>query len=109
MAASKLDQRDDQQAFADFLRDVKERYSPQVVYLFGSRVRGEPLEESDYDILIVSSRFEGIPLTDRATDIYLTWPLSADLDCLCLTPSEFARARNMISIIRLIAEEGVVL
>jgi hypothetical protein len=107
MGAAQLDGQDDQQAFARFLRELKERYSPEVVYLFGSRARGEHLRGSDYDLLVVSSKFEGIPLTDRATSIHLMWPLRADLDCLCLTPAEFERARGMISIVHLIVEEGV--
>lgn len=36
-------------------------------FLFGSRARGDYLEESDWDLLIVSPEFAGIPFADRAT------------------------------------------
>lgn len=90
-----------------FVEEVKRVYQPTVFLLFGSRARGEALKESDYDFLIVSSKFEGIPLTDRATPIYKMWTLREDLECICLTPAEFERARKMISLTAKIVEEGV--
>jgi predicted nucleotidyltransferase len=91
----------------DFVEEVKRAYRPSVFLLFGSRARGEALAESDYDFLIVSSRFEGLALTDRATPIYRAWTLSQDLECLCLTPAEFEKAKKMISLTAKIVEEGV--
>jgi len=93
--------------FQAFIRAVKEKFNPQVVLLFGSRSRGDALRESDYDMLIVSDCFEGVPFTDRLTPIHRLWTLFEGLDCLALTPDEYARAREGISLIRLIAEEGV--
>jgi len=94
-------------AFDRFVEEIRERYRPEKVLLFGSRARGEASTDSDYDLLIVSSRFEGVPLTDRATAIYRIWPLWGDLDCLCLTPDEFERSRRRISIVREIEREGI--
>lgn len=98
---------EERQAFERFVQQIKERYRPKKVLLFGSRARGEFSPGSDYDLLIVSSSFEGTPLTDRATVIYRLWPLWAGLDCLCLTPAEFERSRRRISIVREIDREGV--
>jgi hypothetical protein len=95
--------------FARFVAEVKGRYQPALFLLFGSRARGEALKDSDYDLLIVSSRFEGVPLTDRMTDIYRMWSLREGLDCLCLTPDEFDRASAMISIVQLASREGIAL
>ena len=100
---------EEREAFKRFVREIKERYHPQRVLLFGSRARKESTEGSDYDLLIVSSDFEGTRLTDRATPIYRRWPLWAGLDCLCLTPDEFERSRQRISIVREIEREGVAL
>ena len=94
-------------AFDRFVQEIKERYRPEKILLFGSRARGEASTHSDFDVLIVSSRFAGVPLTDRATPIYRMWPLWGDLDCLCLTPDEFERSRRRISIVREIEREGV--
>lgn len=98
---------EEREAFHRFVREVKKRYRPEKMLLFGSRARDESSRRSDYDLLIVSRSFEGTPLTDRATAIYRMWPLWADLDCLCLTPSEFERSRHRVSIIREIDREGV--
>lgn len=95
------------QAFERFVQEIKARYRPERILLFGSRARRQPSPGSDYDLLIVSGSFEGTPLTDRATAIYRMWPLWADLDCLCLTPDEFERSRHRISIVREIDREGV--
>lgn len=99
----------DDRAFSRFVAEVKRRYRPALLLLFGSRARGQALKDSDYDLLIVSSRFEGVPLTDRMTDIYKMWSLREGLDCLCLTPEEFDRASGMISIVQLAFKEGIAL
>ncbi|MEX0786276.1 MAG: nucleotidyltransferase domain-containing protein [Dehalococcoidia bacterium] len=96
-------------AFDHFIDQVKRRYQPQKVLLFGSRARGEASPNSDYDLLVVASTFEGTKLTDRATEIYRTWPLWAGLDCICLTPAEFERSRRKVSIVREIDREGIAL
>jgi hypothetical protein len=101
--------RDDDRAFSRFVGEVKRRYRPVLILLFGSRARGEALTNSDYDLLVVSSQFEGVPLTDRMTDIYKLWSLREGLDCLCLTPGEFDRASAMISIVQLASREGITL
>lgn len=97
----------EREAFDKFVQEIKERYRPEKLLLFGSRARDEQSDESDYDLLIVSRVFEGTHLTDRATAIYKMWPIWAGLDCLCLTPEEFERSRHRISIVREIDREGV--
>jgi hypothetical protein len=94
-------------AFDAFVQELKQRYRPDKILLFGSRARGETTAASDYDLLVVSGAFEGVSLTDRATDIYRIWPLWADLDCLCLTPDEFERSKRRISIVREIERQGI--
>ena len=90
-----------------FVKEVKETYEPAVFILFGSRAKGEALAESDYDFLIVSSKFEGIHVTDRATPLYKLWTHRQDLECLCLTPAEFERAKSKVSLTAKALEEGV--
>lgn len=102
-----VDTRDEREAFQAFVQKIRDRYRPQKILLFGTRARQESTSASDYDLLIVSEAFEGTQLTDRATPIYRQWPLWAGLDCLCLTPAEFERSRQRISIVREIDREGV--
>jgi len=98
-----------EEKFAEFVRWLKQEYAPQAIYLFGSRARGDAIKESDYDLLVVSPAFEGVMFTDRMTRIYAHPPRPGNLECLCLTPSECERSRKMISLVALIAREGVLL
>jgi predicted nucleotidyltransferase len=43
---------------AKLLKKLKDELKVEEVYLFGSRVYGNPLKESDIDILIVSEEFK---------------------------------------------------
>jgi predicted nucleotidyltransferase len=100
---------DHDRAFSRFVAEVKCRYRPALFLLFGSRAKGQAPKDSDHDLLIVSSRFQGVPVTDRMTDIYKMWSLREGLDCLCLTPEEFDRASVMISVVQLAFREGIAL
>lgn len=93
------------EALSRFLQWLQERWEPERVLIFGSQARGCALRDSDLDLLVVSQRFEGIPLTDRATEIYLHHPWPGGLDCLCLTPEEFASLAQRSSFIQAILHE----
>jgi len=57
-------------------------------FLFGSRARGDYLDESDWDIMIVSPEFADIPFPDRATLFLRKVPLRR-VELLCYTEEEF--------------------
>lgn len=57
-------------------------------FLFGSRARGDYLDESDWDIMIVSPEFANIPFPDRATVFLRKVPLRR-VELLCYTEEEF--------------------
>lgn len=64
-------------------------------YIFGSYARGDYLEESDVDLVIVSSSFEGMRFMDRLDLVYrIAWRLrlSPWIEAIPLTPGE-ARER----------------
>jgi len=48
-----------------FLEKVRRRFSPEAMILFGSRARDEHLKQSDYDLIIISKKFEGIHFLER--------------------------------------------
>jgi predicted nucleotidyltransferase len=50
-----------------FLARVEQKFSPERVILFGSRARGDHLQDSDYDIIVVSRHFEDSHFLDRLT------------------------------------------
>ncbi|WP_457613901.1 nucleotidyltransferase domain-containing protein [Methanocaldococcus sp.] len=55
-----MDFREDEK-IREFINKLKEKFKPYKIILFGSRARGEYLEESDYDLIIVSDYFKGMP------------------------------------------------
>jgi len=69
-------------------------------FLFGSRARGDYLEESDWDIMIVSPEFANIPFPDRATMFLKRVPLRR-VELLCYTEEEF---RDRIRELGIVAE-----
>jgi predicted nucleotidyltransferase len=44
---------------------IKEKFEPEEVILFGSRARGDYLEDSDYDLMVVSKKFGGYDFRAR--------------------------------------------
>ena len=93
--------------FRRFLVRLQRVLHPQVVILFGSRARGDHRPDSDYDLLVVSNRFRGVRWVQRAALVTVLWDLPLDVEPICLTPAEFRRRRNEISIIGEAVREGV--
>lgn len=67
-------------------------------FLFGSRAREDWLEESDWDIMIVSPEFAGIPFPERATMLLQKVPLRR-VELLCYTEEEFKQRATEIGIV----------
>jgi len=75
------------------------------IILFGSRAKGEYMKESDYDFIIVSKDFKGIPIFKR---IEMILDIKEDIDTICLTPEEFEREKNFLgSIVSYAVKEGI--
>lgn len=91
-----------------FLRSLKKAgWRIEKAIIFGSRVRGDYLEDSDIDLILVSDDFEGIFFTDRASKIYRLWEGSEPLELLCYTKREFNKKKKMIGIVREAVKEGI--
>lgn len=91
----------------DFLTKVNESFDPEFVLLFGSRARKDELKGSDFDILVVSKKFEGIHFLERLFMLYQLWDYDYDLDILGYTPEEFTRKEEEIGIVKQAIKEGV--
>ena len=83
------------ETFKISLQRIKDKFTPERVYLFGSRARGEELVQSDLDIIIVSKKFCGIRFMDRITEVLKLIDPPVGIDLLCYTPQEFES--NIIS------------
>jgi hypothetical protein len=80
------------------------------VLLFGSRARGDEQSDSDYDLIIVSPRFDGIEPMRRAVGPRQIWYRVGGhepMDLICLTPMEFAGAVSRISLIASVLPEAI--
>lgn len=89
------------------LKKIKKAYPDAKTILFGSRARGDNLESSDYDILVLSDAFKDISYRKRIADIYEFVDKPVDVEMICLTHSEFRKRKKELSIIGTIAKEGV--
>lgn len=76
-----------------------QEFEPEKILLFGSRIKGEANEESDIDVIIVSSVFADIPFVKRMSLILKTIQFNKHIDFLCYSPIEFQRIKSTSSII----------
>lgn len=83
------------------------RFDPERVVVFGSRVRGEALDHSDLDALIVAEAFRDVPWLERAPRVVLDCDIRFGVELLCYTPEELARKREQWGIVRTALEEGI--
>lgn len=101
---------DQDEQVARFRREVLPRlvevFRPTAVILFGSRVRGDALKDSDLDVLVVSEAFRDVPWVDRPVRVAQACDVRMPLEVLCYTPKEYARKREELGIVRNAMEEG---
>ncbi len=91
---------------------MKEHYPDARIVFFGSRIRGDYLKDSDYDIIVVSKAFRGKHFTERSSDVLrLLWKagIIGDFEILCYTPEEFERKKKRLGIVREALREGIVI
>jgi predicted nucleotidyltransferase len=91
----------------DFLERVRRKLKPEKIILFGSRARGEALEESDYDLIIVSRVFENKSMHERIVEVLRLHEGRIAIEPICLTPEEFERKSREICIVREAVREGI--
>ena len=90
-----------------FIERVGKDFPVEECIFFGSRAGREFREDSDVDLIIVSSGFENMNFFERAKKMYDYWELDLPVDFLCYTPEEFRKLKNRISIVREAIAEGV--
>ena len=94
---------------AEFARKLRERYRVSALILFGSRAEGKGATDSDYDFVVVSPDFHGVPFLKRLPDLYELWQADVGIDILCYTPGEFETLRSQPTIVRDASNNGIVL
>lgn len=90
-----------------FVEKLKKKIDIERVIVFGSRARGDYLEDSDVDLIIISKDFEGVSFYERMDKLILLWESPLDLEALCYTPEEFEEKKKEIGIVSEAIKEGI--
>lgn len=96
----------------NYLGKIKELYSPQEIWLWGSRIYGTPTPYSDVDMIIVSEKFGQIKFLKRRSTFLKETGLLYDkdaevVDALCYSPEEFKKRRKAVGIVSEILAKGI--
>lgn len=97
-------------ALLTFATMLRERVGARRVLLFGSHARGRASPDSDYDLIVVARDFAGIAPASRAVGLRQFWYQAGGegpLDLICLTPEEFARAHDRITLVATVLPESI--
>jgi len=92
----------------EFIKRLKKKFRIYKVILFGSRAYGEPLKNSDYDLIIVSDDFKNIRFIDRTKIVSKLWKhWETPLEALCYTIEEFEEKKKGINIVSEAVKKGI--
>lgn len=103
---------------AEYINSVKKlikkinKIKIEKAILFGSRIKGNFLLNSDLDLILISPDFKGIKFTDRINLIrdYLDeWNKSFSLEIICYTIEEFEGKKKRIGLVKDAVETGIVI
>ncbi len=75
------------------VRQIKEKYHPDKIILFGSSAEGKAGNDSDIDMLIIKKTKRRF--IDRISDVLLSCQYSLPFEPLVYTPSEIERCLKM--------------
>jgi len=69
--------------------ELHRRHEDAELYLFGSYARGDWLNDSDVDVIVISKAFEGQDWGDRVKQVRMLAPKEIGFEILAYTPKEF--------------------
>ncbi len=88
------------EALEKLVESLKSRLREVEVYLFGSFARGDWLEGSDVDIIVVSPNLRGMAPEKRYRLIRLLADPSIPIEILAYTPEEFQELKKRSVVLR---------
>ncbi|MBS7634941.1 nucleotidyltransferase domain-containing protein [Candidatus Bathyarchaeota archaeon] len=81
-----------------FLENLLKEIGDAEVYIFGSYARGDWVEDSDIDLVVISSRFRGVNMCDRMSMLRKLAPDTYAFEILAYTPEEFEVIKHSVVI-----------
>lgn len=75
--------------------------------LFGSHASGTARPDSDYDFVVVSPDFEGVPFIKRSGHLLPLRERGVSYDFLCYTPKEFEELSSQLTVVASAARDGI--
>ena len=102
-----MDKKKDITKLREFKRKLSREISIEKMIWFGSRVSGKPNRWSDFDIIVVSSKFRKKRFRYRPLGFRKYWDFNYPVDFLCYTPEEFNKLKKQITIVREAVETGI--
>ncbi len=94
----------------ELIEEIKQflrRIGASEAILFGSRARGDALETSDVDLIVISEKFKGVPFPRRLVMLQEQWRSPLFLQAIPYTPEEFRRLSGESSLLKRALSEGI--
>ena len=94
----------------EMVRRLVDAFHPDLVYLYGSRARGDATADSDYDLMVVV-RYSDLPFEERWQKAFrLLCGIGVPKDVVVLTRDEFDRKQTVVcSLPATVVREGKLL
>lgn len=86
---------------------IAEHVRVEALILFGSHAAGTARWDSDYDFVVVSPDFEGVPFIKRSPRLLPLRERGVSYDFLCYTPREFEELSSQITVVASAARDGI--
>jgi len=82
-------------------------FKPEMVIMFGSRIKGLAHDDSDIDIIIISDYFRDIPFVKRMPLVLKKGSFEKHIDYICYTPAEYERLKTRSTLLMEAVETGL--
>lgn len=82
---------------ADLIARLHAKFSVDRALLFGSTAKRSRLQESDIDLIVVSTGFEDMSVPERQGAVQREWSHPEELEALTYTPAEFAEVSKRLT------------
>ncbi|MEM2342124.1 MAG: nucleotidyltransferase domain-containing protein [Candidatus Bathyarchaeia archaeon] len=90
-----------------FIKRLREELRASEVYLFGSRVYGVPLEDSDLDMIVVSEKFRERGFIENMELLSRLWDGSFTIEAFPYTPEQIKKYNGRKVVVTEALEKGV--